>query len=437
MAGKYELMDSARSDQYRRTIRALSERMVEAQRPIRILDAVKWDPAVRDAFFRAGCRELPAVDRAYYGDRPLPYDPAQKKLEFETIARDIRRALGQFNPLGRMMERICREYCEVVRMLENRGLPEFSMISQQLYGSSTDAFHAGDPNLAEMALLLSETLANLERARLTEETERDVPAAAAVAWLQARLGEYFAGAERPVCVKLSDGIVSDAAAGADYLKIRADARFSQREIRALEIHEGWVHLGTTLNGLAQPVCTFLSKGAPSSTITQEGLAIIMEVFSFTSHPARVRRLTDRVRGVHLAEQGANFLEVFDYFRDQGYEEEECWNSVSRIFRGSLPEGGPFTKDLSYSKGFVLIYNYIRLAVRRGVSSRIPLLFCGKSVLEDIRTLQDLVDEGLVIPPRFVPPQFADLAALTAWMCYSNFFNRLDLTRIEADYANIL
>ena len=81
----------------------------------------------------------------------------------------------------------------------------------------------------------------------------------------------------------------------------------------------------------------------------------------------------------------------------------------RIFRGSLPEGcGPFTKDLCYSKGFVLIYNYIRLAVGRGMLRRVPLLFCGKTTLCDIKTIAQLVDEGLVTPPRFVPPQFADL-----------------------------
>ena len=54
------------------------------------------------------------------------------------------------------------------------------------------------------------------------------------------------------------------------------------DLRLLEVHEGWVHLGTTLNGQSQPVCTFLSKGPPSSTLTQEGLAVLTEVFAFAS-----------------------------------------------------------------------------------------------------------------------------------------------------------
>ena len=71
-----------------------------------------------------------------------------------------------------------------------------------------------------------------------------------------------------------------AAAGADYIKIRSDAMFNERDVRALEVHEGLVHVATTLNGLNQPVCTFLAKGPPSSTVTQEGLAILMEVITY-------------------------------------------------------------------------------------------------------------------------------------------------------------
>jgi uncharacterized protein (TIGR02421 family) len=189
--------------------------------------------------------------------------------------------------------------------------------------------------------------------------------------------------------------------------------------------------------MRQPVCTFLSKGPPSSTVTQEGLAILMEIMAFASHPSRVRRVTNRIRAVGLAESGANFLEVFRFFRDHGYSEVDCFWNVARVFRGSVPDGGPFTKDLTYSKGFVLIYNYVLLAVRRGLLERIPLLFCGKTTLEDLRTLAQAVDEGIVTAPAFLPPPFTDLNALSAWMCYSNFLARLNLDRIEADYANIL
>ncbi len=424
--------------QYQQTIRALSDRLVEAQTPIRVLDAIKWDDGVRQRFLAAGGRALPEVDREYYQRRPLSFDADERKQRFQQIERDITRQLGQFSPVGQIMRRMCREYRMVIRMLEARGTADFGLISQELYGSASDAFHAGDPTLADLGRMFSTFLDNIAGRGDLREEERNLLASEAVTLLQARLNGVFGEADEPVVrVFESDGILADAAAGADYIKIRADARFSERDLRALEVHEGLVHVATTLNGKNQPICTFLAKGPPSSTITQEGLAILMEVIAFTSYPTRLRKLTNRTRAIHMAEEGADFLQVFAFYREQGYSAEDSYSNSIRAFRGSTPDGLPFTKDLSYLKGFILTYNYIQLAVRKGRLEMIPLLFCGKTTLEDMRTLRQLVDEGLVVAPRYLPPQFSDLNALSAWMCFSNFLNHLSLDRVEADYANIL
>lgn len=422
-------------DEYQQTIRSLSERIVEAQTPIRVLDAVKWDDGVRKAFLKGKGKCLPEVDRAYYQGRPLAFDAGAKKLELQNIERDITRQLGQFNPVGQIMRRMCKEYRMVIRMLEARGTEDFGLISQELYGAASDAFHAGDPTLADLGLMFSDYLNNIaDRGDLKDEA-KILTAADTVNMLQERLAKVFG--DDTIRVVESDGIVADAAAGADYIKIRADAMFNERDVRALEVHEGLVHVGTTLNGLNQPFCTFLSKGPPSSTVTQEGLAILMEVIAFASYPTRLRKLTNRTRAIHMAEEGADFLQVFEFYREQGFSMQDSYGNASRVFRGSTPQGLPFTKDLSYLKGFIMVYNYIQLAVRKGKLEQIPLLFCGKTTLEDMRTLSQLVDEGLVVAPKYLPPQFRDLNALSAWMCFSNFLNHLSLDRIEADYANIL
>src|SRR4051812_11598831 len=62
-------------------IRHLGDRLITAQRPLRILEAIRWDESIERAFFAAGCRTLPVVDRDYYHGRPLPFDPAQKRRE--------------------------------------------------------------------------------------------------------------------------------------------------------------------------------------------------------------------------------------------------------------------------------------------------------------------------------------------------------------------
>jgi uncharacterized protein (TIGR02421 family) len=430
-------MASVTATRYRKLLRVLSDRLVEAQQPIRILDAIKWDETVQRKFFEAGCREQPVVDRGYYEARPLPFDPRAKREEFQTLERDINQQLGQFSPIGAVMRRICREYQTVVHMLEARGTNEFSLLSRELYGSAGDVFHAGDPTLTDLARMLSDALSHIDSSIALPADVADISAADAVSMLQKRLDNVFHGADANVRVILDDGIVADAAAGSDYIKIRRDARFSERDIRLLEVHEGWVHVATTLNGLAQPVCTFLGKGPPSATVTQEGLAMLIEVMAFSSHPARVRRVTNRIRAIEMAEAEATFVDVFDFFRNEGLSEGDSYANTTRVFRGSLPTAGPFTKDIAYAKGFVLIYSFVQLAVRRGLLDRIPLLFCGKTTLEDMRTLAQLADEGLVVAPRYLPPMVADLAALTAWMCYSNFLNHLSLDRIAADYANML
>jgi uncharacterized protein (TIGR02421 family) len=424
-------------DDYQLTVRALSERIVEAQNPIRVLDAVKWDDQVRADFLKHKGRRLPAVDRAYYEGRPLAFDAGEKKLEFQNIERDITRQLGQFSPVGQIMRRMCREYRMVIRMLEARGTADFGLISQELYGAASDAFHAGDPTLADLGLMFSDYLNNIDSRGDLKDEPKNLNAKQAVDLLQHRLNRVFGEAESTIRVFESDGILADAAAGADYIKIRSDATFNERDVKALEVHEGLVHVATTLNGLNQPVCTFLAKGPPSSTVTQEGLAILMEVIAFASYPSRLRKLTNRTRAIHMAEEGADFLQVFEFYREQDFSPEDSYSNASRVFRGSSPDGLPFTKDLSYLKGFIMVYNYIQLAVRKGKLEQIPLLFCGKTTLEDMRTLRRLVDEGLVVPPKYLPPQFSDLNSLSAWMCFSNFLNHLSLDRIEADYANIL
>lgn len=423
---------------YHQVIRDLSEKIVAAQRPIRILDALKWNGTVEEAFFKSGCKELPNVrGPEYYEQNPLKFDPDKKIDEFNHIEREIRRDLGQFNSVGAIMQRMCREYCTVVEMLNARGTPHFTRYAQQLYGSADDAFYAGAPTLTDLAILISNTLSFIEKQTGTELDQKIYTGDEAVSILGQRLSKYFEDEKEKTRVKLSDDIIADAAAGAEFIKLRKNAMFSERDLRVLEVHEGWVHLGTTLNGMSQPICTFLSKGTPSSTITQEGLAIIMEIFTFSSHPARMEGLTDRIRAISMAEKGGNFLDIFNFFREQGQSEAESYTRASRVFRGSTAEGGPFTKDLVYNKGFILIYNYIRLAIQRGLLSHIPLLFLGKATLEDLHVLNDLVEEGIVVPPKYVPPQFKDLAALSSWMCYSLFLNQLDLKRLAQEYKEIL
>ncbi len=418
-------------------IREISDKIVLAQEPIRILDAIKWDDSIKEDFFKNKCEKLPAVDKEYYLKHPLPFNPDDKIVELRSIIRETKNRLGEYSNISALIESRCDDYCKAVQMLSARGTPLFSYLAMELYGSPDDAFYPKGPRLSEIGVLLADTLKVLAHELKTDADEKRYSAVEAMAILQGRLSQYFSH-HNQMLVKLSDNIVADAAAGADSIRLNGSVRFSDRDLRYLEVHEGWVHLGTTLNGAAQPLCTFLGKGSPSSSVTQEGLAIINEIFTFSSYPKRLLKITNRVAALELARKGADFIEVFRFLKEQGFDDDESYTSSMRAFRGSLPENnGPFTKDLSYAKGFVLIYNYIRLAVKQGLIKHIPIFFVGKTLIEDIQALTELLEEGIVTMPMYLPPNFGDLAALSCWMSMSLFLNKFDLETVAKHYSLIL
>ena len=46
-------------------IRALSDRLVALQQPIRILDAIKWDEAIKAEFFKNNFQQLPNINKPW------------------------------------------------------------------------------------------------------------------------------------------------------------------------------------------------------------------------------------------------------------------------------------------------------------------------------------------------------------------------------------
>jgi len=416
-------------------IQTLSTRLVDAQRQIRILDQVKWDEGVKREFFRHKNKRLPKVDLSYYEKRPLPYDVSEKIDEFRTILRDTQNQLGEYSPITRLIKRQCDEYIRAVEMLNVRGTSLFVELSKELYGSPSDVFYVGGPRLSEMGMLLFDVLTKLDVQLESDSPDDTYSPEEARKILQARLNAFF---DRDhIKVMISDGMVADASAGADKIKLSGKATFSERELKYLEVHEGWVHLGTTINGSLQPNCFFLSKGSPSCSVIQEGLAVMTEVVTFSSYPSRMRKITNRVIAIDKVMQGANFMDIYHYYLECGWSEEESYNQSVRVFRGSTPTGGPFTKDLSYAKGFVLVYNFICYAISAHRIDAVPLLFSGKLMLDDLPLLLELKAEGLLDAPRYLPPQFRDLSALSVWLSFSLYLNKFDFSEIQRNFRFLL
>ena len=243
--------------------------------------------------------------------------PRQNSTSFASSKRIRGASSAADDPIGQIIEANAREYGDLVEMLKARGTPRFYELSRRLYGSARDFFSDKKTRVRDVARDMYEILTNLDDAALGPQPERNILAERAVEMLNERLNAFFGDGR--VRVMLDDGIVADAAAGGDYLKIRRGALFSERDVRVLEVHEGWTHLATSLNGQRQPVARWLAKGAPRTAAAQEGLAALLEVLTLVSHPSRARRLNDRVLAVDKAEDGASFLDVFEWFRTEGYD----------------------------------------------------------------------------------------------------------------------
>ncbi len=417
-------------DQIKQELLSISKELNKAQKPIRILDAVKWDKELKDFFIKTKFREIPKAGAEYYAKRPLPYDVDKKIQELEDIRKKVKSSL-KGHPVSKILERNVHQYQDVVRMLDARGTKDFYNYSKKLFGSAKDLFFDNQHTVHDLGVMMGEIFSSLQVADLGVCHIRNVKAEVVVNKLNKRLAKYFG--EQKVHVKIDDGILSDAAAGSDYIKVRRGAIFRERDIDIFEVHEGWVHVGTTLNGLHQTYGKWLAKGPPCTTAIQEGLAFLMEVFTFVCLPERALRINNRLIVCDMAENGANILDVIDYFRSLGQSDEEALNNAQRIFRGAPLEGGsPFTKDLSYCKGFIQVYNAIRTLVRIGKSEMIPFLFAGKLALEDLPIIFEMHQEGLIDRPQYLPKQFSDLNGLVVWMGFSNFLNKL---KIEDSLAN--
>jgi uncharacterized protein (TIGR02421 family) len=230
-------------------------------------------------------------------------------------------------------------------------------------------------------------------------------------------------------VELVDKLSANALATAKSIRIRRDARFTDRDASQLLHHEAYIHCATSLNGQAQTDLPILAAGHPGTTRTQEGLAVFAEIISGSMELDRMRRLADRVFAIQMAIEGADFLEVYRYFLERTANPDQAFENARRVFRGGIITGGaPFTKDVVYLFGLLQVSVTIRSAFAAGRSDVLRLFFCGKIDAFDIPALCELYTMGLLRAPRYLPPWISDPRYLLALFTYSTFLHQVDIGR---------
>ena len=399
----------------REYLRGLCDRIVQAQKPLRVLRAINWDPHVHERFFKAGAKELPRPEYP-----PLGFSPRDVQRELRALRRQIR---GR-NRIEELLRRRCDEFVLIAELLAARGTRRFYELSRRIYGDPRDRFP--DHNVDNLAI--ARAWASRPRARDEDLVYTAEDAAAKVA----EICNPLLGGHVKVLVRAR--LTANAAAGGTRITLRRGARFSERQVHALAHHEGLWHVLTSLNGQRQPVLTVLGVGLPRYTETQEGAGIVAEYLTGHITDERYIELGERTIAIDMAARGADFLEVYRYLLAR-FPPEKAALMSERVFRGGVLEGGaPFTKDAAYQRGYCRTFNFLRAALEQRDVDLVRAFLAGKMSVDDAELVRDLVEEGLCAPPVFLPEWFIDIDRLNAMATHSVTMNRFNLPSVTRYYA---
>lgn len=411
-------------DKHNKRISDLSARLYQASKEIRILKHISWPVEVRQEFFKHKAQRLPEVQYPMFEPSNVIFQVAGIQSELEDTLVD------------QWLNRQAQVIANSALMLSATGTEQFFKYSSELYGAPKNPLTDGMSTSLALAQQFDSLIDSFSSIDLGAPQDADRSAEDVVAAMRRDVNEAF-GKDAPE-VMVVDHLSANALAGPKHIRIRANARFSDRDVVQLINHEAHIHVGTSLNGMHQEYLPMLGASHAGTTRTQEGLAVFAEFITGTMDIDRMRRLSDRVLGIQMAIDGADFIEVFRYFENRLDDAEQAFENTRRVFRGGVITGGaPFTKDNVYLNGLLRVHNFFRAIVSTKRVDCLPLIFCGKLDLEDIPVLSQLAREGLCKKPRYLPPWASDKRFLLSYLAYSSFLNHIDMQKVKEHYNCLL
>lgn len=408
-------MNLLNTESERGRIRATAKLLQQAAQPVKVLKAIGWPLQVKTDFFADKAKELPQISYPSFDPQPT----------IELIRKARRSIFPQSSRVDIWLERQsnCIEWG--AQMLANVGNPAFFTYGCQAYGEPTSPLRHYPKTALELAQSIRDNIEHLDQIKMNIPSPASHSAEEVVQQISQAVKEHF-GADAPEVV-IVDQLSANALATSKQIRVRRDAKFTDKDANQLINHEAFIHVLTSLNGKKQTDLPILGEGHVGTTRTQEGLAVFAEVLSGTIELNRFHRLADRVFAIQMAIDGADFLDVYRYFLERTGQPEQAFENSRRVFRGGVITGGaPFTKDVVYLYGLLSVGNAIRGMFSAGRADCLQLLFCGKLDLFDIPALGELTVMGLCKLPVYLPPWVKDPRYLLALFTYSNFMSQLDL-----------
>lgn len=403
-----------------RKIEKLDSELVQASKKIRVLKTLEW-PMAAEEIFLTGWRN---------GNPKLPGVKFERVNLSDTIASldSIAIRCNQREPVEKFLADTAQSYADAGRMLTNVGTRDFTRYSAKIYGRPDMVYKLQGMSAVDGANYFLKITDSLLGNTRFPPTVTDISAQDFVGWLKSEVDEFFE--HDTVEVVLDQHMASKALAGATRIRVRGSAVFSKQDKDQLLYHEAFVHTATMLNGRKQPNLKSLGLGAPRTTRTQEGIAVMAELITNSIDITRLRRIALRVLAVKQAMDGADFIEIFKFFLDAGQSEEESVRSAQRIFRGGDMRGGiAFTKDAVYLQGMLEVHTFMRLAIRDNRPGLLRNLFSGRLTMADTLRLDPMFESGWLRPPVYLPTWASDMRKLAAMIAFSTAIAQIDLDKV--------
>jgi hypothetical protein len=215
-------------------IRKVAHLLYDGAKRVRILRSIDWPASVKQGFFAKGAKELPEISYPGFDAKPTI-----------DIIREARRMIIPISTIDLWLERQSISIETGARMLAGVGTPVFFEHSRQVYGEPTDPLRFIPATPLELAQSVQDVIDQLARIDLGVAPSAHLSADDVAKEIQKAVSLHFA--EDAPKVVLVDTLSANALATADRIRIRRDARFTDRDAAQLLNHEAYIHVATSLD----------------------------------------------------------------------------------------------------------------------------------------------------------------------------------------------
>ena len=391
----------------------------------KILTMIEWPKAKQDDFlskYRSGKKIIPEINY-----------PAHQFTEQLKSLDEIVKQTDTPHPIAQFLHQTAKSYWSGHKFAEKLGQPEMLPYCVEMYGRPGDLVTGSKYSNLDAAKFFIEIADQFNDYHNVDEQDICVLAETIKSELENAISAVFVNDK--ISVQIDDSLVPKAAAGVHRVRLRSGTCFTPYDFKQLLEHEIFVHTLTALNGKYQSHLTCLGAGAPRTTATQEGLATFAELITGAIDLGRLKRIALRVIAVNMALEGANFIEVFEFFLKSGQSESESYSSTQRIFRGGDPNGRyVFTKDSVYLDGLLRAHSFFRWAMKKSKLGLTRVLFAGRMTFDDAEKLAPFYESQIIEPPKYLPPWLSQVPTLGGYLAFSLFANKIRVGSLDKEFG---